>query len=80
MSANLLPLNQSKAEFLLIGLPVQLPKIPDLSLLMPSNAIITPTPSARNLGVIFDSTLSLFDHISSVSKNLLSCPSVTSAE
>ena len=69
MSANLLSLNQSKTEFLLIGLPAQLPKIPDPSLLMPSNAIITPTPSARNLGVIFDSTLSMSDHISSVSKS-----------
>jgi len=69
MSSNFLSLNQSKTEFLLIGLPAQLQKIPDPSLLMPSNAIITPTSSARNLGVIFDSTLSMSDHISSVSKS-----------
>ena len=69
MSANLLSLNQSKTEFLLIGLPAQLPKISDPCLLMPSNAIITPTSSARNLGVIFDSSLSMSDHISSVSKS-----------
>ena len=69
MSANLLSLNQSQTEFLLIGLPAQLPKIPDPSLLVPSNAIITPTSSARNLGVIFDSTLYMSDHISSVSKS-----------
>ena len=69
MSANLLSLNQSKTEFLLIGLPAQLPKISAPSLLMSSNASITPTPSARNLGVIFDSTLSMSDHISSVSKS-----------
>jgi len=36
---------------------------------MPSNVTITPTQSARNLGVIFDSTLSMSDHISSVSKS-----------
>jgi len=59
MSANFLSLNQSKTEFLLIGLPGQLSKISNPSLLMPSNVIITPAQSARNLGVIFDSTLSM---------------------
>ena len=56
-ACSILSLNQSKIEFLLIGLPAQLLKIPDPSLLMPSNTIITSTPSARNLGVIFYSTL-----------------------
>jgi len=69
MSANLLSLNQSKTEFLLIGLPAQLFEISDPSLLIPSNVTITPALSARNLGVIFDSTLSMSDHISSVSKS-----------
>jgi hypothetical protein len=69
MSANLLSLNQSKTEFLLIGLPKQLPKISDPTLLMPSNVTITPTDAARNLGVIFDSSLTMSDHISSVSKS-----------
>jgi exonuclease III len=69
MSANLLSLNQSKTEFLLIGLPKQLSKISDPTLLMPSNVTITPTDSARNLGVIFDSSLTFSDHISSVSKS-----------
>jgi len=77
MSSNLLSLNQSKMEFLPIGLPAQLPKISDPSLLMPSNAIIAPTSSACNLGVIFDSTLSMSDHISSV---LVSYSSVTVAK
>ena len=53
----------------LIGLPAQLPQISNPSLFMPSNAIITPTSSPRNLGSIFDSTLSLSDHISAVSKS-----------
>jgi len=69
MSFNLLSLNQSKTEFLLIGLPTQLTQLSEPTHLMPSNAIITPTSSARNLGVIFDSTLSMSDHISSVSKS-----------
>ena len=37
MSANLLSLDQSKTEFLLIGLPKQLSKVSDPTLLMPSN-------------------------------------------
>jgi len=69
MYANLLSLNQFKIEFLLIGLPAQLSKISDPSLLMPSNLTITPAQSARNLGVIFDSTLSMSNHISSASKS-----------
>jgi len=69
MSANLLSLNQPKTEFLLIGLAVQLSTISDPSLPMPSNDTITPAQSARNLDVIFDSTLSMSDHISSVSKS-----------
>ena len=41
-----------------LSTPAQLPKIPYPSLLMSSNAVITLTSSARNIGVIFDSTLS----------------------
>ena len=69
MSANLLSLNQSKTEFLLIGLPKQLSKVSDAVLLMPSNVAFTPSDSARdNLGVISDASLTMSDHISSVSK------------
>jgi len=49
MSANLFSLNQSKTEFLLIGLPAQLSKVSDHSLLMSSNVTIIPAKSARNL-------------------------------
>jgi hypothetical protein len=69
MSANLLSLNQSKTEFLLIGLPKQLAKVSDPNLRIPSNVTITPSDSARNLGVIFDSSLTMSDHISSISKS-----------
>jgi len=62
-SGNLLSLNQSTTEYLLIGLPAQLSKISDPSFLVPSNVTITPAQSARNLGIIFDSTLSMSDHI-----------------
>src|SRR5664279_3771005 len=69
MSCNLLSLNQSKTEFLLIGLPQQLSKLSNPLLAMPSNVSITPTSTARNLGVIFDSTLSMSEHISAISKS-----------
>jgi len=61
--------NQSKTEFILIGLPKQLAKVSDPNLLMPSNVTITPSDSAFNLGVIFDSSLTMSDHISSMSKS-----------
>ena len=72
MASNFLSLNQSKTEFLLIGLPAQLAKIDNPFLSMPSGINIRPVPSARNLGVIFDSNLSFSDHISYISKSCFS--------
>jgi len=69
MSAHLLSINQSKTEFLFIGLPQQLFKFNDPTLSMPSNVTITPANSARNLGVIYDSSLTFSEHISSMSKS-----------
>ena len=68
MASNFLSLNSSKTSFLLIGLPTQLAKIDIPSLSMPSSTSIKPVASARNLGVIFDSNLSLSDHTSYISK------------
>ena len=71
MSANLLMLNPSETEFLLIGLPKQLSKIENPSLSMTPTVTLSPVSSARNLGVLFDSNLSLSDHISSIIKSCL---------
>jgi len=57
MTANLLTLNSSKTEFLLIGLPQQLAKISTSSLIT--------THSARNLGFIFDEHRTFSDQIHS---------------
>ena len=68
ISSNYLTLNFSKTEFLLIVLPQQNSKIvnhPSLSL--PSNKPIMFSLSAKNLGFIFDSTLSFSKQISSLS-------------
>jgi hypothetical protein len=69
MSANLLCLNQSKSEFMVIGLPKQLSKLDKPSLSMPDNTILLPVDSARNLGIIFDSNLSFSNQISALTKS-----------
>jgi len=61
MTANLLTLNSSKTEILLIGLSKQLAKI--------NNPSLTTTNSARNRDIIFDEHLTFSDQISSVSKS-----------
>ena len=61
MTANVLTLNSSKTEFLLIGLKQQLCKIQDCSL--------TTTHSARNLGFILDEHLTFSDQITALSKS-----------
>jgi len=61
MTANLLTLNSSKTEFLLIGLSKQLAKIHISSL--------RTTHSARNLGFTFDEHLSFSDQISTLSQS-----------
>ena len=68
MASNFLSLNPSKTEFLLIGMPIQLSKLHNQSLLLPDNTTIAPVHSARNLGIIFDSNLSFDSQISSLSK------------
>ena len=66
ITANLLSLNPSKTEFMLIGLPQNTYKISNLSLSLPLNHPITPTDSTRNLGFIFDSSLTFSEQISSL--------------
>ena len=61
MTANLLTLNSSKTEFLLIGLKQQLSKI--------HNSSLTTTHCARSLGFIFDEHLTFSDQISALSKS-----------
>ena len=72
MSSNLLMLNPSKTDFLLIGLPKQLSKLTNPSLSFTNNVALYPVTSARNLGILFDSNFSLSDHISSVTKSCMS--------
>ena len=64
MSANLLTLNSSKTEFLIIGLKQQLSKI--------DNSSLNTTHSERNLGFIFDENLTFSDNILSLCKSCYS--------
>src|SRR6218665_3166899 len=69
MTSNLLCLNPSKTEFILIGLRDQLKKIPDpsisLNLDSASTHTFTPTSPVRN----FDQNLSFSDHITQLSRS-----------
>ena len=67
MSSNYLTLNPSKTEFLLIGLPQHTSKIVNPSRSLPSIKPIMTSLPAKNLGFIFDSTLSFSKQISSLS-------------
>ena len=65
----MMSLNHSKTEFLLIGLPKQLSKISHPVICISPSVSLSPVSTARNLGVIFDSTLSMSQHISAISKS-----------
>jgi hypothetical protein len=69
MTSNFLSLNPSKTEFLLLGLSHQLAKPQNPKLSLPGNVVLRPVTSARNLGVIFDSSMSFSAHISAISKS-----------
>jgi hypothetical protein len=62
---NRLCLNPSKTEYIIIGSSYQRSKLisTDISL---SGNLIKPVESAKNLGIIFDSEMSLHKHISSI--------------
>src|SRR6218665_2442438 len=72
MLSNLLCLNPSKTEFIIIGLPAQIKKIPDSSIRLSNNSSSTTFISdapVRNLGVSFDPHLSFSNPISNLSRS-----------
>ncbi len=62
---NRLCLNPSKTEYILIGSPYQRSKMSSTAISISGNSL-KPVASARNLGIIFDSDLSLRKYISSI--------------
>ena len=59
MSSRKLKRNPDETEFLLIGSKVQREKISKCFSTRLLAQEVTPSPSARNLGIVFDSTLNL---------------------
>ena len=57
-----LMINDDKTEFLLVGTRQQLDKLDSCSITVGSNRI-SPSPCVKNLGSLFDSNLSMTDHI-----------------
>ena len=68
MQSNLLMLNDSKTEVILLGSRQQLSKFNDLQVSV-GNVAIKPCSKVKNLGVIFDSNMSMEDHVSNVCKS-----------
>ena len=69
MAANKLLLNPSKTEFLLLGTPQQLKKFDGLTSLNLGDSVIELADAARNLGVVFNSTMSLTGHVNNICKS-----------
>ena len=67
MLTHQLKINDSKTEFLLFGTKQQLEKV-NISEIKVGSDVIKPVQSTRNLGVMFDSSLSMRDHVNQVCK------------
>ena len=67
MFTHQLKINDSKTEFLLFGTKQQLEKV-NISEIKVGSDVIKPVQSTHNLGVMFDSSLSMRDHVNQVCK------------
>ncbi len=67
MKSNLLMLNDSKTEVVLLGTKQQLCKLSNLEISV-GNANIKPCTKVRNLGVIFDNNMTMEDHVNNICK------------
>ncbi len=67
MQSNLLKLNESKTEVVLLGTKQQLSKLGNLEISV-GNVNIKPCNKVRNLGVIFDSNMTMEEHVNKVCK------------
>ena len=69
MSSNLLALNPSKTEFLIVGLPGQLSKLNNPAFCLDTNTTLVPVSHARNLGFILDENLACDHQLSAVTRS-----------
>ena len=69
MSANLLSLNPSKTEFLVIGLPQQISKLNNPTFTIDPTTVLQPATFARNLGILIDNNICFDQQISALSRS-----------
>ena len=69
MSNNMLLLNDDKTEFFVAANPRLMNILSDISITI-GNTVIRPSLSVRNIGVTFDSAMTMSNHISSICKTL----------
>ena len=65
MAANHLKLNDEKTEFMMIGNPSSIRKIPNITSIQIGNTMVQAVRSAKNIGAILDSDMSMTQHINS---------------
>ena len=68
MSSNKLQLNGEKTEFIIASSSCNYKHLAHLTLTI-NNSTLHPSTSIRNLGVVFDNTMSMSDHVTSVCKS-----------
>ena len=67
MQSNLLKLNETKTEVILLGTKQQLSKVGNIEISV-GNVNIKPCSKVRNLGVIFDCNMTMEEHVNKVCK------------
>ena len=67
MTANKLKLNKDKTKFLILSSKANCPST--LPVLNFGSEVISPSPQARNIGVLFDSTLCMVPHVNCIVKS-----------
>ncbi len=68
LNSNFLKLNMDKTEIIIIGIPSLTTKVPADFTCDITGTSIAPSSTVRNLGVMFDPSLSFLSHINSLSK------------
>jgi hypothetical protein len=69
MNENMLKLNDSKTEFMVIGKKMSLQKLPAKRQILIGTECVTATDKAKNIGVVFDTSLSMADQINSICRS-----------
>ena len=69
MFDNHLKLNESKTEFLVIGNPHMLKSVSGLSSIKIGDALVEAAGSAKNIGAVLDSSLTLVEHVSRTARS-----------